>query len=502
MTEQREGDRSIAQDAGIVSAISGQLGEERGRGSLSGVALELTPAIARARDALARGDAADVITALTPLQRLVEPTYRPNAADAALAAAASALLGRAHKALGNSREAQQALNHAVDLYDLARDAMNATDWSDYGIALLMLGRLDESVRALEMAIEGGLSLSGEAHRALGAALAAKGDDSAASAAYERAIMLEPHDAESIHALGELYERGSDRFGASRAYFSSAEALFGTGDSHGALAMAERAVELAPEASLPFVLKAAILDEQGDIDGASAALHTALEHNPDQAIAWALLGSILERRGELEAALEALDRAVGLEPDNALAHASRAAVLGARGELEEALAVVERALALDPAYGYAYATKGNLLRIAGQPEAALGPLDRAVELNPLSAWAHGLRSAALADLGRHDEALAEVNRALELSPKFAFAAIIKGNVLDALNDDAGAIAAYRRAIEIAPEAADAYAMLANKLRLQGDLGEALAVSERAVGLDPEQCLGADGQGRRAESARQI
>ena len=116
----------------------------------------------------------------------------------------------------------------------------------------------------------------------------------------------------------------------------------------ALADAERAVELSPEASAPKIALSYAQQGNFQLEAARATLLQATEQNPNDPLAWARLAELWMMFGYLDRAREAAERAVALAPDLARTQI----VLGFANLVEfrtrPAKEAFERAIALDPA----------------------------------------------------------------------------------------------------------------------------------------------------------
>ena len=116
----------------------------------------------------------------------------------------------------------------------------------------------------------------------------------------------------------------------------------------ALADAERAVELNPEASAPKIALSYAQQGNFQLEAARATLLQATEQNPNDPLAWARLAELWMMFGYLDRARAAADRAVALAPDLERTQI----VLGFANLVEirtrRAKEAFERAIALDPA----------------------------------------------------------------------------------------------------------------------------------------------------------
>jgi adenylate cyclase len=135
----------------------------------------------------------------------------------------------------------------------------------------------------------------------------------------------------------------------------------------------------------------------------------------------VLGQIYLHQQQYDQALAEMERAVALAPTEAWSYAGLAVVLSYMGRTEDALEAAAQAQRLKPAavdshldsVGAAYAT-------AGRPEEAIAPLQRYISRYPNILGAHLMLAAVYSELGKEAEARAEVVEVLRLNPNFSLA----------------------------------------------------------------------------------
>jgi len=130
-----------------------------------------------------------------------------------------------------------------------------------------------------------------------------------------------------------------------------------GDTNQAIAMTEKAVELAPSDSGNVALLADILFESGRIEESIRKIQRAIRLSPFPP-AWylCLLGTCFHISGDNETAVSALEHAVEREPDSHLARVWLASTLADMGRLDQAHAIAEAVIAIDPAFSVSKWTK--------------------------------------------------------------------------------------------------------------------------------------------------
>ena len=217
---------------------------------------------------VARGVAAVALTAFAALTLVRAPAYHTDAAFLAQWRATNPTSLQAWISTGEAAERAGDYDGAIAAYD----------------------------RVLFLAPDTAL-----AHASLAIALGAQGKLADAQQHAERAVALDPRDAESWSNLGGLRAQRGDLAGAITDY--------------------ERALALRPELASAHNNLALALRARGDLAGARAHFERALGAQPQLAEAHANLGSLLAQLGDRAGAEHHLTRALELDPALAPARAA-------------------------------------------------------------------------------------------------------------------------------------------------------------------------------------
>tara|TARA_B100000315_G_C14271918_1_gene449063 strand:- start:135 stop:683 length:549 start_codon:yes stop_codon:yes gene_type:complete len=144
----------------------------------------------------------------------------------------------------------------------------------------------------------------------------------------KAIDLDPMDPLGYQILGNLY--------------------FVRGEYSEAIALKEKALELAPNAFTAMVGLASLLYRGGEEQRALVLFARAKRVSPIP-IWWLLSGegTALHMAGQNERAVKILKEAIGLKPKRAALHVRLAAVLASLGQFDEAREEIEATLVLSP-----------------------------------------------------------------------------------------------------------------------------------------------------------
>ena len=214
------------------------------------------------------------------------------------------------------------------------------------------------------------------------------------------------------------------------------------------------VEKRPENPLAHQMLALALDRAGDTAGALAHYEAALQLKPNFALAHDTLGLLLFRLGRREEAAAHFEAALRLQPEFADAHDHLGVALARQRHWAEAIAQHEAALRLKPDFPDAHFNLANVLAAAGRAAEAAPHFEAALRLRPDFAAAHYNFANLLADSGRPAEAVPHYEAAVKLRPDYAEAYNNLGGALLDLGRRDAAIAAYEAALRLNPNFADA------------------------------------------------
>jgi tetratricopeptide (TPR) repeat protein len=198
-------------------------------------------------------------------------------------------------------------------------------------------------------------------------------------------------------------------------------LLNQGRREEALQVFDKAVQLEPGDANLWSNLADVLVEAGRSGDAILTYQQALKVDPrhwDAANKVARLLFSAQRFEEAAACFTICDR---LRPDQFPTVYMRALALQKLKRFDEALTDNMRAHDLDPTSADTCNNAGNVLRALGRSEEAISWFDRSLKLRPDFADTLTNRAVALAELCRFDEAIATYHRALAIDPNHTIAA---------------------------------------------------------------------------------
>ena len=199
---------------------------------------------------------------------------------------------------------------------------------------------------------------------------------AARALFEQALAIDPNNAGAITPLADTYLR---------------EYLFGWGNSgtdydDKILGQLDRAIALAPDYALPYVLK---------------GWYLAVSHRSDEAV-------------------RAADAGLAVNPNTPDFYGARAAAEIALRHFDQAKSDLQQAIQLsprDPFITIRHTQLGDVEIGVGRPEAAIVEYRKSLDAGDHTYWNYANLAAAYALLGKMDEAKPFVAETLRLNPSF-------------------------------------------------------------------------------------
>jgi serine/threonine protein kinase/Flp pilus assembly protein TadD len=274
-------------------------------------------------------------------------------------------------------------------------------WLNFELGLFLLNeeppRAEEAVCYLTAA----LALRSESPGVgldLGRALRAKGDTEGAIARFQQAIELDPNYVAAHEWLGIVLAEVKDYEGAEREY--------------------REALRLSPESPTAHRSLGNLLADTNDPTGAVREYQEAIRIDPKDAVARTNLGNTLFKQNDLDGAIRAFRDATLVAPQYAKAHNGLGFALLTSGDLENAIASFRAALRADPNHVLANANLGNALLQQNDPEGAIKAFKDAVRLAPKNPAFHTNLAIALDRTGRGEDAMREFQLAIQLAPEFA------------------------------------------------------------------------------------
>jgi len=229
----------------------------------------------------------------------------------------------------------------------------------------------------------------------------------AVAAAERAIALDPNNADGYYVLAGVLN------------------LFGERTTE-AIALLEKAIRLNPRFPFTYALHLGwAYNLTGRYEEAIAALKQALLRNPNwlsshlhlffsYRLQWSL--QLSQDPQTLDRAFEVAQRMIALEAASPYTHRVLSEAYLWKKQYEQASTEAEQFFALNPSDGRLYAQLAGILSFLGRSEEALGLIEKALRLNPRLPRGNLLALGQVYYLtGRTEEAIATLKKSLNGSP---------------------------------------------------------------------------------------
>ncbi|CAB3802589.1 Photosystem I assembly protein Ycf3 [Pararobbsia alpina] len=224
-------------------------------------------------------------------------------------------------------------------------------------------------------------------------------------------------------------------------------------------------------------------QQGNTDAAEAAYRRAIALHPGDANALTNLGTLVQAVGRVDEALGLLEAAVHAAPDSPCGLVNLGVALHQRGDFVQSAALLTRAIELDSALPEAEYNLGNALHALGRRREALIHYQRAIEQAPAHADAHNNLGIVHQEWGSLHDASQAFNAAIRLRPDFVAALNNLATVMRTFGSMDEAEAHLRDALAVDPRHSATHNNLGNVLKDQGRLEDGIDCYRQALACDP-------------------
>ena len=353
-----------------------------------------------------------------------------------------------------------------------------------------------------------------AHRGLGLALRARGQDEAALRELQVATRLDPSDAEAHYALAMTAWALSNQSSASQRARGAPLQDYGAlaagefrklaalrprdaslrqilteidlemGRKEDALSEAQEAVRLAPDNSGAHVALGRAYFAGAEEDKAAAEYEKALKLNPKEGEAYLALGQIRFFQRRYAQAAENFQQAIQVSPDLAPAYAGMAKIFLQQGRSAGARNMLEKVVALDPQDWQSQYQLAVLLNEAGEAGAATDLLEKITRLHPDFLPAHEQLVMGLVRRGDLKQASAKASALIAEQPQAAEGHRLLALILRKQHDLEGALAEAAMALGPEPDSASMLALQAISLWQLKRKKDALAAFREAAKVEPK------------------
>ncbi len=220
-------------------------------------------------------------------------------------------------------------------------------------------------------------------------------------------------AQKAVSAGEQAQRLNDQL--PEVCFSLGSVYNATGKSAEAIAILNRALQLAPNSDEGYRRLGAIYVRTGRQDEAIKAYQKAIEINPYYWLNYSVLGGAYFKMGNFDEALKTYRKITELEPTNVLGPLNVGAVLFSQGKYEECIQAFEKALEIQPSWEI-YSNLGTAYFYLKRQAESVTAFEKAVQLSPNQEVAVGNLADAYRMAGQKEKASATYDKAIVLALK--------------------------------------------------------------------------------------
>ncbi|HEY0763913.1 MAG TPA: tetratricopeptide repeat protein [Pyrinomonadaceae bacterium] len=281
--------------------------------------------------------------------------------------------------------------------------------------------------------------------------------------------------------------------AARIYFSRGLDQVQKGDSEAAITEYDKAIILDPDNANAFINRGKARANKGTLDAAIADYDKALSLDPDSALTYNNRCFALVNKGNFDAAIVDCDRAIALDPTFAFPYNNRGLAFASQGKLDKAIPDYDKSIALDGENIFAYQNRGDARIQIGNWDGAIADFEKCITLNTNSAEAYNGRGLARYYKGELDQALADYNKTLSLNPDLAItynnralALVGKGNLDQAMAD-------YDKSIALDDKNDLVYSNRGHLRNQKEDWNGAISDFDKAIALNPKSANAYNGRG---------
>ena len=431
----------------------------------------------------------DVDGAGATLATAVQSASGPARADALAAQVEFSLrYGNGKDALARAQEAAQgeATPAALAALSLAQSRVN-----DYATAL----------QTADRAVQAGAT-SAAAHEARGTALLGLGRAADASAAFRKALEVDPKRtsarvglASALVAENKATEAVAEARKATEADPKSGEAFAALGSAllaenpnnwSGAIAEAQQGAFLNPKSPVIQTAVGRLFEANNDLEQAAAAYKKAVDVDPGYAPALVALVKIQERKGDLDAALAGAKKVATDAPQSGEAQLQLGRILLRKNDFDGAAAALGKAAQFSPGSAEAHAYLGTAYQYVRKTPEAMAEYKKAVDLAPSNLDYRTTYGLLLGLTGQYEQGAAELKKVIA-SPGYKDEAAyvnlgwIYRNMKPPQTQEA--VAAYKKGLEIDPKSVQAALGLGWAYSYSKSYDEAISAFQKAIQIDP-------------------
>ena len=316
--------------------------------------------------------------------------------------------------------------------------------------------------------------------------------------FDKAIELEPNDAETYCNRGNAYTNKGEYDRAIQDYDKVIElepkhveahahrgAAYGNKGEHDrAIQDFDKAIELDPSDAEVYCIRGIAYEHKGEYNRAVQNYDKAIELDPYDKKAYYNRGNAYAHKGKYDRAIQDYDKAIELDPNYAEAYHSRGVAYEHKGEYDHAIQDQSKSIELKSDYAEAYYGRGIAYSHKGEHDRAIQDYDKAIEIKPNYAGAYYNRGIEYADKDEYDHAIQDYDKAIEIKSDYVEAYNNRGIAYGCKGEYDRAIQDYDKAIELNSKHIEAYYNRGIAYRRKGEYGRAIQDYDKAIELEPD------------------
>lgn len=273
--------------------------------------------------------------------------------------------------------------------------------------------------------------------------------------------------------------------------AAAEINFGRGNYQESAAAYQKALLQSPNNADLYYWLAASKEKLGDVDGQAAAAEEAIKRNTQfRAESLVILGNARHAQKRTPEAIDAYSKALASRPDKVEAYRQLAELYRSQNRIDEAIEISKAGLRQHANNGDLYTDLTWFYSLAGRTEDAIAAGRSATQLLPKNAMGHTNLCRAYNEAKRPELAISSCNTALKLAPEDGETLFYLGRAQDELKNRAEAEKFYRRAVaglitftKNNPDYSDGYYLLGNAYAEVGENAKAIEAYNKCLELNP-------------------
>ena len=346
--------------------------------------------------------------------------------------------GHLHRAQALDR--LERTDEALEAYELAIAAMpeESAPVAIYADALSRHGDREAAERYFRQLVEMAPSVSSQTSLAAFLAQDPARDDEAEQVFLDATRLAKANEQVLVHQNVASFYFQRERFDEATAYLEGviptveesvpliyllARLHAAQGNNEKANALIEQATQIDPADPVPYLTLSGHLGRQGDPEGALAAAEKALEIDPNMADAKLRVAEIMVDVGyrdgdaeKVQSGQQLVEEVLAVGTPSASALMVMAKIHLAQQKVDEAIEGLRAALEFEPANPQAHFVLGTALSVKGEGAAARTELARALEIDPGMLEARRVLARVHASLGEHEYAIEEARSYLAAKPE--------------------------------------------------------------------------------------